>query len=143
MINQTQAEIQEEVEVFRITPEIGRYYETAEYTRREKNQIMKTSKYFAKKEDVKYVGRCIEHCSDGYGDNAIYWDLFENNEGLISKVEYSYEGYTCYREVQSVQDIYQFKRENIGDINYDFEDDNFEDQEKDNEEKDDEEENNK
>lgn len=120
MMNQTQA--QEEIEVFRFSPEIGRYYETAEYTRREKNHIMKTSKYFAKKENVKYLGKCIEHCSDGYGDNAIYWDLFENNEGVVTKVEYSYEGYTSFREVQSIQDIYQFKRENIGDINYDVED---------------------
>ena len=116
-----QAQTQEEIEVFRFSPEIGKYYETAEYTRREKNQIMKTSRYFAKKEDVKYVGKCIKHCSEGYGDNAEYWDLFENDEGLITKVEYSYEGYTSFREVQSVQDIYQFKREIKNDINYDFE----------------------
>jgi hypothetical protein len=129
-MNQDQIQTQEEVEVFRFTPEIGRYYETAEYTRREKNHIMKTSRYFAKKEDVKYVGKCIEHCSEGYGDNAEYWDLFENDEGLVIRVEYSYEGFTSFREVQSIQDIYQFKREIIGDINYDFEEeDNEEEQE--------------
>jgi len=116
-----QSQTQEEIEVFRFSPEIGKYYETAEYTRREKNHIMKTSRYFAKKEDVKYVGKCIEHCSEGYGDNAEYWDLFENDEGLIIRVEYSYEGFTSFREVQSVQDIYQFKREIKDDINYDFE----------------------
>jgi hypothetical protein len=131
-MNQTQIEpqTQEEVEVFRFTPEIGKYYETAEYTRIEKNQIMKTRRYFANKEDVKYVGKCIKHCSEGYGDNAEYWDLFENDEGVVIRVEYSYEGFTSFREVQSIQDIYQFKREIKDDINYDFEEeDNEEEQE--------------
>lgn len=131
-MNQDQVQTQEEVEVFRFTPEIGRYYETAEYTRREKNHIMKTSRYFAKKEDVKYVGKCIEHCSEGYGDNAEYWDLFENDEGVVIRVEYSYEGFTSFREVQSIQDIYQFKREIIGDINYDFEEEEQQENEEEN-----------
>jgi hypothetical protein len=131
-MNQVQVQTQEEVEVFRFTPEIGRYYETAEYTRREKNYIMKTSRYFAKKEDVKYVGKCIEHCSEGYGDNAEYWDLFENDEGVVIRVEYSYEGFTSFREVQSIQDIYQFKREIIGDINYDFEEEEQQENEEEN-----------
>lgn len=103
----------DEEEVYRITPIIGRYYETAEYTRKTGKYLLNTEQYFTKKDNIKYVGKLIQHEHSGFGDNAEHWEVFENDEGFITKIEYTYEGTTCFREVESIQDIFKFKRESL------------------------------
>ncbi len=82
------------IEVFRISPEVGKKYETATYT------LCKGSwpncKYYTNK--VEYVGEFISHGSEGYRDNAIHWDIFLLNDKKHC-VYYTYEGTTCFREV--------------------------------------------
>jgi hypothetical protein len=82
------------MEVFRLTPVLGKKYETAIYTRCEGK--WPNQKYYADK--VEYVGEFIRHDYEGYRDNAIHWDTFLLNNTQI-KVFYTYEGTTCFREV--------------------------------------------
>jgi hypothetical protein len=82
------------IEVYRLTPEVGKKYETAEYTMCKGTWPNQT--YYADK--VEYVGEFIRHTSEGYRDNAIHWDTFLLNGSHI-RVFYTYQGTTCYREV--------------------------------------------
>jgi hypothetical protein len=82
------------IEVFRISPEIGKTYETATYTH--STGSWPNQKYYAK--EVTYVGKFIKHESQGYRDNAIHWDTFLLEDKHI-QVYYTYEGTTCFREV--------------------------------------------
>jgi len=80
-----------ETEVYRLTPEEGKYYEYAECTR--KAGKYPNERYYTTK-PLQYVGKFIKHNSVGYGDNADHWATFENGV-----VHYSYEGNTCFKEV--------------------------------------------
>jgi hypothetical protein len=85
-----------EVEVFRITPEVGKCYEYAESTRtqgRYPNQRRFTIN------TPLYVGRLTRTETGGYGDNGWKRDYFQDNTGTEHVVNYSYEGNTCFREV--------------------------------------------
>jgi len=84
-----------ETEVYRITPEKGKYYETAIYTR--KVGRWPNEKYYTTK-PLRYVGEFIKHHQTGYGDGAQHWDIYMNN-GKEERVDYEYEGTTCFREV--------------------------------------------
>jgi len=85
-------EQEQEKEVYRISPEIGKYYVTTFYTRKTGSYLQKNEKYYTTNELI-YVGKCIEHGSDGgFGDNAEYWEIFENDEGKKEIIEYDYEG---------------------------------------------------
>ena len=83
-----------EVEVFRITPMHDRLYETATYTR--KTGEWTSEKYFTT-HTPRFVGKFVKHCQIGYGDGAIHYDIFEK-DGHKVRVDYSYDGTTCYRE---------------------------------------------
>ena len=91
-----------EVEVFRNGPEIGKYYSTTFYTRTTGSYSKGDKKYFTTNPLI-YVGKCIEHGSEGYGDNAEHWEIFENDDGKIETVFYDYEGTRCFVETQGNQ----------------------------------------
>ena len=85
----------EEIEVYRLTPENGKYYETTTYTR--KVGRWPNEKYYTTN-PLRYVGEFIKHYQRGYGDGAQHWDMYMNNNEE-ERVDYEYEGTTCFREV--------------------------------------------
>jgi hypothetical protein len=87
--------IKEEVEVFRISPIKEKYYETAEFTRKE--GIWPKERYYTTN-PPKYVGKFIKHLRFGDRDGATHIDIFDDN-GKEIEVYYSYEGRTSFREV--------------------------------------------
>lgn len=87
-----------ETEVFRITPEVGKCYEHAEYTR--STGRWPNERYFVKTENLNNVGKFTHHIQTGYGDGAIHKSYFTDlNTGKTNEVEYSYAGRTSFREV--------------------------------------------
>jgi hypothetical protein len=82
--------------VFRLKPVEGKYYETTEFTR--KDGKWPYEHYYTNKK-LKYVGKFIKHEHYGWGDNASYYDIFDN-DGEEVIVQYTYEGTTSYREVE-------------------------------------------
>jgi|LakMenEpi03Aug12_release.lakeMendotaPanAssembly.Ray.scaffolds.fasta_scaffold345989_2 hypothetical protein len=82
-------------EVFRLTPEVGKRYRYAEATSRQGSYP--TQKYFTTNE-VHYVGVFKEHLQYGYRDNAIHIGVFDNY-GTEVRVNYSYDGNTCFIEI--------------------------------------------
>ncbi len=84
-----------EIEVFRLTPKEGNYYQTTTWTRRAGN--WPNEKYYSTN-DLQYVGKFIRHGSCGYRDNAEHWDIFDNN-GVEVTVKYTYEGTTSFIQV--------------------------------------------
>ena len=85
-----------EVEVFRMKElEPGKCYEHAEYTR--KGGVSPYERYYFRGQP-NYVGKFVSHHRDGYGDGSHSWDIFDKN-GKEMRVDYSYEGRTCFREV--------------------------------------------
>lgn len=87
---------QQEVEVYRAILEVGKYYETAEYTRKTGTWGQRNEKYFTTNNLI-YVGRYIKTERSGWGDGSRVWSVFDDN-GKIINVEYNYEGTTCFRE---------------------------------------------
>ena len=86
-----------EIEVFRITPEVGeKCYEYAESTRSQGSRP--NEKRFTNVQP-RYVGRLIRFETGGWGDGGWRKDYFEDNNGIEQVVNYSYEGNTCFREV--------------------------------------------
>ena len=85
-----------EIEVYRITPTIGKFYEHAEYTRREGR--WPNIKYFVNK-PPKYVGEFVRFVQGGYGDGGWRIDYFKDENGKEVAVNYTYEGTTSFREV--------------------------------------------
>lgn len=88
-----------ETEVFFITPEVGKCYEHAEATRRTPGVQTKSTRYFTTNQPV-YVGKFLKKVIMGSGDGADVYSFFLNDEGKEVRIRSSYEGTTCYREVQ-------------------------------------------
>lgn len=88
-----------EIEVFRLTPELGKYYETALLTRREGR--FPDEKYYTI-HTPQYVGKFMIQMRSGYGDGVQVVDIFENEKGEKVNVNYTYEGTTAYREVEEL-----------------------------------------
>jgi hypothetical protein len=88
--------IQEEVEVYRLEPKMGKYYETAEYTKKTGTWGERNERYFTKNVP-RYVGKFIRIERSGYGDGGRVWAIFDDN-GKQVQVEYTYEGTTSFRE---------------------------------------------
>ena len=86
----------EEIEVFRLTPEKGKHYETVLLTRKE--GCYPDTKYYTNKKPY-YVGVFDRQIVSGYGDGKQVADIFEGIDGQPTEVWYTYEGTTAYREV--------------------------------------------
>jgi hypothetical protein len=89
-----------EVEVFRITPQVGKCYEHIEATRVEyvgkKGDLQ--SKYYSKNQPA-YVGKFLRMETYGERDGSDTYAYFDDN-GKKNTVKYSYEGMTCFTEVE-------------------------------------------
>jgi hypothetical protein len=84
-----------EEEIFLISPQLNKAYETAIYTR--KTGIHPNQKYYTTN-SVVYVGIMIKEVIYNHRDAFCGYVLFSKN-GIEEKVEYTYEGTTCFREV--------------------------------------------
>ena len=84
------------IEVFRLEPEVGKSYEYAEST--STKGMWTNPQHFTTNVPLK-VGRFISCVTGGYGDGGWRTDYFEDSNGQIRAVNYSYEGKTCFREV--------------------------------------------
>ena len=84
------------VQVYRLTPQEGKYYMTTTWTEREGKYP--NEKYYTTNE-LKYVGKFLRHESYGYRDNALHKDIFDNN-GVENEVIYTYEGTTSFLEIK-------------------------------------------
>ena len=89
-----------EIEVFRLTPELNKYYETALLTRKEGRYP--DEKYYTTN-TPRYVGKFMIQIRTGYGDGVQVVDIFENEKGEKVNVYYTYEGTTAYREVDELK----------------------------------------
>lgn len=98
---------EDETEVFRCSPEEGKYYCTAVYTRKMGTYALKNEHYYAKTDTLKYVGQFIQTCRSGYGDGGQVWSIFDHY-GEEVRVDYTYEGTTCFVETSAPGD-YVFK----------------------------------
>lgn len=88
---------QDLIEVFRISPIQGNYYETAVYDKREGRGS--NTRYFCKSDKLMYVGKHIRTVRIGpYGDGQQVFEEFELDGKLI---QYTYEGTTCFRQVDA------------------------------------------
>ena len=85
-----------EVEVFRLTPIVGKYYEKTTYTRKTGN--FPNEKYYSTNE-LKYVGKFIKLEGFGERDGRFYYAIFEMDREIIN-VSFDYEGTVCFREVE-------------------------------------------
>ena len=92
--NKKNDNLEEEV-VFRISPQVNKAYETATYTR--KTGIYPNLRYYTTN-PVVYVGIMVKEVTYNHRDASWGYVLFSKN-GVEEKVEYTYEGTTCFREV--------------------------------------------
>ena len=107
-----------EIEVFRLTPEKGKYYVTTTCTR--KVGHWPNTKYYTTN-PLQYVGEFVKHFQQGWADGAQHWDIFTNN-GKDEIVHYTYEGTTCFLEVprrglpNEIKEELQTKQEKKSDL---------------------------
>ena len=98
-----------EIEVFRISPEPGYYYETTEFTRSQGSFQEKNERFYTTN-PMRYVGKFVKHLCFGYGDGATHIDIFDDN-GKEIQVYYSYDCTTSFRKVEPRGLISEVKRE--------------------------------
>ena len=87
-----------ETEVFRLSPsdlKPDKYYLHALYTRKEGK--WPNTKYFTKNK-LRYVGKFVHSETWGYGDGSGAAAYFDKGDGVIERVEFDYEGTTCFLE---------------------------------------------
>ena len=100
-----------EIEVYRISPQEGKYYYHAEYDRQEGRYP--NSRYFVSPKNIKYVGLFIKEVRQGYGDGGSCTAYFSLN-GQEVLVHYSYEGRTSFVEAtQRVTNDINIKLNNL------------------------------
>ena len=87
-----------EVEVFRITPEVGKCYEHIEATRSVEAKQGPDHRYFSTKQRS-YVGKFVKNVKEGSGNGIEHFAIFDDN-GKENKIQYSYKGFTCFIEVE-------------------------------------------
>jgi hypothetical protein len=84
-----------EIEIKYAKLEVGKTYKTVEITRKE--GMWPNQRYFTTN-IPRYVGKYVETLREGgFGDGARIWSVFDDN-GKINRVDYSYEGTTCFIE---------------------------------------------
>jgi len=105
-----------EVEVYRISPEAGKYYYHAEYDRQEGRYP--NTRYFVSPKNIKYVGLFIKEVRQGWGDGGSCTAYFSLN-GQEVLVQYSYEGRTSFLEAtEEAKNIITNANNNI--VSFDF-----------------------
>jgi len=79
------------IEVFKITKfDKNVEYGYAYYTKKENNKYYTTN-------EIKYIGKYKESISWGhFGDGHNGCEVFINNKGVTTRVEYDYEGKLCF-----------------------------------------------
>jgi hypothetical protein len=82
-----------EIEVFRISPENGKYYKHGLCTRREGHYP--NTRYYTLIGNVRNVGKHTSSERWGYGDNSGGAEYFSNGDE-INRVVYEYDGTTCF-----------------------------------------------
>jgi hypothetical protein len=92
-----------EVQTFRLTPTVGKYYEYVLATRSVVAPInCQTNDYerhiYYTTYQYTYVGRFVSGHSQGYGDGGTYYEIYDDN-GTERRIDYDYYGMTCLREV--------------------------------------------
>jgi len=87
---------QGEIEVFRISPVEGKCYEHIEATRSQ--YIGGENRRYFSRNAPRYVGKFIKTLRYGYGDGGSVIAVFQDGP-TENKVDYSYEGNTCFIEV--------------------------------------------
>jgi hypothetical protein len=89
----------EKMEVFRITPEVGKCYYTVEAT---ESQYLGNGnfKYFTTNSYI-FCGKYLRTERYGFGDGQEVVSIFEK-DGKEFRVEYSYEGFTCFKLADDV-----------------------------------------
>lgn len=87
----------EEEEVFRIEPVVGRCYDHVEATRREGRYP--NTRYFAPTLNRVNVGRFVREERRGFGDGQQIYAIFVDNNGQERRVQYSNGGNTCFIEI--------------------------------------------
>ena len=87
-----------EIEVFRLKPEVGKYYETAVYTRKTGSWSNADERYYTTN-PLLYVGKFVKTIQYGYGDNVTSTGIFDNN-GVEQCIDYTTDGTTCFIEVK-------------------------------------------
>lgn len=86
-----------ETEVYySIVPEVGHCYEYAEATR--KQGKYPTERYFTTNAP-RYVGEFIRSVRGGNSEYGGFCAYFKDNHCKEQRVDYSYDGNTCFREV--------------------------------------------
>ena len=85
-----------EIEVFRLTPIKGKSYFYAEATRKTSYPNIK---YYTSNQ-LKYVGEYIQDYRTNTGDGGYFWAIFKDGD-IENRVDYSYEGNTCFIEKTS------------------------------------------
>ena len=83
-----------EIEVFRIVPKVGKFYYTAKYTH--KTGVYPNEKYFTVK-PLHFVGSYVKELRYGWGDGGLVKAVF-NNKGTEIVVDYDYDGTVCFIE---------------------------------------------
>ena len=87
-----------EVEVFRITPEKGKCYKTAEFTRQTGSYSKPPERYYTTNEP-RYVGQFLGTVIMGSGDGMTADSYFVDEGGKENRVSHSYEGRTSFIQV--------------------------------------------
>ena len=96
---------QEEIEVFRMEPTVGKYYETAEWTRKTGTWREGNERYFTTNV-TRYVGKFVRSERMGYNDSCRVWAIFDDN-GKRVQIEYNYEGTTSFRETPPFEYVFK------------------------------------
>jgi hypothetical protein len=92
----------QEIEVYHDSPKPDKYYFTALYTRKEGK--WDNQRYFTTNKPI-YAGKHIRGMREGWGDGACVYELFDQDENIV-RVNYTYEGTTCFVEVSQEEKIY-------------------------------------
>jgi hypothetical protein len=88
-----------EIEVFRISPSVGKCYQHVEATRSE--YVGEGNHRYFSTNTPTYVGTHVRDEWQGYGDGMSYTSIFNNN-GKEVRVDYSYAGFTCFIKVPCI-----------------------------------------
>ena len=84
------------MEVFRLSSfDTSKYYQFALWTRTE--GVFPNQRYYANV--LRYLGKYTHSERWGFGDDASGAEYFDDN-GVVNRIEYDYEGKTCFRETQ-------------------------------------------